>query len=170
MTVDETDFSAFVRARGTALLRFAVLLSGNASRGEDLFQTALERTYARTKAADIDNLEAYARRVMVHAARRQWTRRRARPEKLMADAPEVAVSGGQSEAVDRHALLTAMASLTRQQRAVIVLRYLADQSDAEIARVLGCSLGTVRSHAARGLERLRASSASGAGLEVSQES
>jgi RNA polymerase sigma-70 factor (sigma-E family) len=170
MTVDEADFSAFVRARGTALLRFAVLLSGSASHGEDLFQTALERTYARTKAADIDNLEAYARRVMVHAARRQWTRRRARPEKLVAQAPEVAISGGQSDALARYALLAAMVALTRQQRAVIVLRYFADESDAEIARVLGCSVGTVRSHAARGLERLRSSSSAITGLEIARES
>jgi RNA polymerase sigma factor (sigma-70 family) len=90
----------------------------------------------------------------VNAAKRQWSRRRER-ERFVAAATDPAANGGQGEVLVRQTLLQALAGLSRQQRAVIVLRYFADQSEAEVARLLGCSVGNVKAHASRGIERLR---------------
>ena len=150
VTRSEDEFVAFVRGSGTSLLRLATLLAGGRQSGEDLFQGALERTYARwSRVGSIQDLDAYTRRVIVRAAGRQWRRRGEWREELVAAAPETAMPGGEGDVVARAAWLQALASLTRQQRAVIVLRYFADQSEAQVASLLGCSLGTVKSHASR---------------------
>jgi RNA polymerase sigma-70 factor (sigma-E family) len=166
----DEDFVAFVRERGTSLLRLATLLAGNRHSGEDLFQSAVERTYARwSRAGSIQDLDAYIRQVIVRGARRQWRRRLRQPETLVATAPETAIPGGQGDVVARAALLQALALLTRQQKAVIVLRYFADQSEAQVASLLGCSVGTVKAHASRGLERLRVHPMAISALDTSEE-
>jgi RNA polymerase sigma-70 factor (sigma-E family) len=153
--VKDEEFSAFVRARGTRLLRFATLLAGEANAGEDLLQEVLEKVYRRwVKVGQADNPEAYIRQALVNSAKRHWSRRRD-GERLVAAAPDLQSSGGHGEVLVRHTLLQALAGLSRQQRAVIVLRYFADQSEAEVARLLGCSVGNVKAHASRGIERLR---------------
>ena len=152
----DEEFSAFVRARGTRMLRFATLLAGDAATGEDLLQEVLEKVYRRwSQVGGADNPEAYVRQALVNSAKSHWGRRSRRPERLVAAAPDGAASGGQGALLIRQTLLQALAQLSRQQRAVIVLRYFADQSEADVARVLGCSVGNVKSHASRGLERLR---------------
>jgi RNA polymerase sigma-70 factor (sigma-E family) len=154
--VKDEEFSAFVRVRGTPLLRFATLLAGNPEAGEDLLQEVLEKVYRRwTKVGQAESPEAYIRRALVNSATKHWARRRRRDERLVAVVPEVEFSGGHSVVLVRQILLQALSGLSRQQRAVIVLRYFADQSEAEVARLLGCSVGNVKSHASRGLERLR---------------
>jgi len=171
VTRSDEDFVAFVRERGTSLLRLATLLSGNRHAGEDLFQGALERTYARWSRADgIQDLDAYMRRVIVRAARRQWRRRSRQPEDLVGSAPDVAAAGGQGDVIARAAMLQALDLLTRQQRAVIILRYFADQTEAQVAGLLGCSVGTVKSHSSRGLERLRTNPLAASALDLTGES
>ena len=152
----DAAFGALVDAQGTSLLRLATLLAGDLVSAEDLVQGVLERTYRRwSQVGQAASPEAYLRAAVVNAARRRWRLRSLGREQLVALVPEVPVTGGQSAAIVRHALLEALSPLTRQQRAVIVLRYFADQSEAEVGRLLGCSIGTVKSHASRGLDRLR---------------
>jgi RNA polymerase sigma-70 factor (sigma-E family) len=145
---------AFLAERGTALLRTAVLLAGSRAAGEDLLQIALERTLRRWPRLN-GNPEGYLRRTLYHVAVDSWRWRHRHPEVgLPAD---VAPDGHDlaAEVELRHALGQALAALPARQRAVLVLRYFEQLSEAEIAAALGCSAGAVKSSAARGLQRLR---------------
>ena len=156
MARDE-EFGAFVAARYRALVRTGLLLSGDTGHAEDLAQSALIRTYlAWGRLRDPANAEAYARRTLVRLALR--ARQRRWNHEVAADRipePGLAIVGSGTEdlAVD---VRRALATLPSGQRAVLVLRYLDDQSEAETARLLGISPGTVKSRAARGLASLRA--------------
>jgi RNA polymerase sigma-70 factor (sigma-E family) len=153
---DEAGFTSFVHERSTGLLRTAVLLAGgDRGHAEDLLQGVLERMYAHWDR--IDGPEAYARRALAHAAVNRWRTRRRRPELPLLD-PDAGgpVPGDGAAAVDlRDALVRALLTLPPRQRAVLVLRYFDDLPEAEVARALGCSVGTVKSAASRGLATLR---------------
>jgi RNA polymerase sigma-70 factor (sigma-E family) len=154
----EMSFEDFVRARSGSLLRTALLLSGqNRAEAEDLLQLALERAYRHwTRVCRLDEPERYVRRVLANASVDRHRRTARRPEHpLSAGAAEVAVADGSAVVAERDYLMRALAALPRGQRAVLVLRYFEDLSEAEIAQVLGCSVGSVKSQAARGLARLR---------------
>jgi RNA polymerase sigma-70 factor (sigma-E family) len=144
---------ALVAERGNALLGTAVLLAGSRAAGEDLLQSALERLVRHWSRVQGDK-EGYLRRTLYHLAVDQWRLRRRRPEVLAEVEPP-----GQPDGTDavhlRHALVQALATLPPRQRAVLVLRYWEQLSEAEAAEVLGCSVGTVKSTASRGLARLR---------------
>jgi RNA polymerase sigma-70 factor (sigma-E family) len=151
----DDEFAAFVAARYGALVRTGLLLTGDAGHAEDLTQSALIRTYlAWGRLREPANAEAYARRTLVRLAlrarQRRWT-----AEVATARIPEA--DAGPLAGVDDLVLdvRRALASLPAAQRAVLVLRYLDDQSEAETARLLGISPGTVKSRAARGLASLR---------------
>jgi RNA polymerase sigma-70 factor (sigma-E family) len=142
-----------VAERGSALLGTAVLLTGSRAAGEDLLQAALERlmrSWGRVR----EDRERYLRRTMYHLAIDQWRRRRRRPEVFIEYEPS-----GQPDATDaldlRDALGQALAQLSPRQRTVLVLRYWEQLSETEAAEALGCSVGTVKSTASRGLSRLR---------------
>jgi RNA polymerase sigma-70 factor (sigma-E family) len=146
-------FDAFVRARHAALLRYGHVLTGDPHAAADLVQDALERTgLAWSRVESKGDPEGYVRQVMTHRHISLW--RRLRRERLVADAPEqwYDAPAGHPEDV----VWDALARLPRRQRAVLVLRYYEDLSEAEIARVLGCAPGTVKSNAAKGLAALRA--------------
>jgi RNA polymerase sigma-70 factor (sigma-E family) len=151
--VRESDaFADFVRARSPELLRSAWLLTGDWHTAHDLVQTALEKSWPRW-GGRIDHPDAYVRRVML-TTYLSWRRRRWTAEVPTAELPE---TGAATEPSDlRLSLLTALTSLTPRQRAVVVLRYFDDLSEAETAELLGCSVGTVKAHASRGLQQLRA--------------
>jgi RNA polymerase sigma-70 factor (ECF subfamily) len=156
--VDE-EFGRFVAARGRSLCRAAYLLTGDWQTGEDLVQEALTKTYLRrnrlrTEAA----LEPYARKVLVSVFL-SWRRRHVRRELPYADVPDKQSSSELDGVVERRGLWSAMRELSAQQRAVLVLRYFEDLTEADIAAVLDCSPGAVKTHASRGLERLRRTSA-----------
>jgi RNA polymerase sigma-70 factor (sigma-E family) len=148
-----------VADRGGALLATATLLAGGPAAGEDLLQAALERVmrhWPRVK----DDPEIYLRRTIYHLAVDQWRARRRRPEVLDETKLEVAaLRAGQPDVTDavhlRLALIQGLAQLPPRQRAVLVLRYWDQFSESEAADMLGCSLGTVKSSASRGLARLR---------------
>jgi len=147
----------FVAARGDALLRFALMLSGDAHRAEDLVQSALARAYPRwQRIADMDAPEAYLKRIVVNEHLR-WRARRASRELPVAapgrDPVGIDTAGVHAE---RDAAWALLRTLPRRQRAVLVLRYYEDLPDADIASLLGCRESTVRSQAARGLAALRA--------------
>jgi RNA polymerase sigma-70 factor (sigma-E family) len=147
------SFDDFVRARHQALLRFAHVLCGDAHLSADLVQDALERTGLRwRRLRDPDDPEGYVRRTIVTQYLNR--RRRSRREQPVAEMPDRAASQDSSgtDAVIRQLL----ASLPRQQRAVLVLRFYEDLTEAAIAELLGCSLGTVKSNSSRALAKLRA--------------
>ncbi len=153
----DEEFGRFVAARGRALCRTAYLLTGDWQVGEDLVQEALTRTYLRRRRLrSAAALEPYARKVLVtlflSSRRRLWHR-----ELPFADVPEQAANGQLDAIDDRRGLWPALLALSAQQRAVLVLRYFEDMTEADIAAVLDCSPCAVKTHAARGLGRLRKS-------------
>jgi RNA polymerase sigma-70 factor (sigma-E family) len=147
-------FEAYVAARSPALLRTAYLLTGNRADAEDLLQTSLAKTYlAWDRIREREALDAYVRRVLVTTQTSLWRRRR--PESLYDQPPEVAGRDRHADHDLHDALWTALARLGRKQRAIVVLRYYEDLSEAETARVMGVSVGTVKSTTSRALSLLR---------------
>ena len=153
--VHEAEFREFVAGRSAALLRVAFLICGDAGLAEDLLQTALTRTYlAWRRLGGMVSVEAYARRVLVNTAT-SWWRRRWRAERPTGVVPERPVADRTDAYADRDEVWQLLQSLPARQRAVIVLRYYDDMSEAEIAAALELSIGTVKSHASRALATLR---------------
>ena len=157
----DEQFDAFVRSRGDHHLRSAVLLAGDWQGGEDLLQASLLRLYRAWPRLDVSvDPDAYLRRIIVNTRRSWWQVRwrREAPARLEPDEP--AQAGPVADFAEQYALgqlvRQALARLPRQQRAVLVLRYCEDLPVAEVAALLGCSDGTVKSHAHRGLRALRA--------------
>jgi RNA polymerase sigma-70 factor (sigma-E family) len=153
VTVDD-GFGAFVAARGPALQRTAYFLTGNWDTAEDLLQTALARVYPRWSRVAGEEPEAYIRRVLVNTWS-SWWRRKWRGEVPTAEPPD-RPGDEPYAAVDRQAALhAALARLPRRQRAVLVLRFQADLTEAEVARALEISIGTVKSQTAKALAKMR---------------
>jgi RNA polymerase sigma-70 factor (sigma-E family) len=151
----ELAFRQFVAASGDKLLRTAYLLTGDRGHAEDLVQLALERT-ARRWSRLAGSPEAFARAVLLNAVTDRWRRRRVRVQEVLNEVPEPDVVDATDELLLRWDLFDALRQLPARQRAVLVLRYFVDLSEAETARELGVSIGTVKSAASRALERLRA--------------
>ncbi|TWD80322.1 RNA polymerase sigma-70 factor (sigma-E family) [Kribbella amoyensis] len=148
------DFDDFVRGSSTRLLRTAVLLTGDQQAAEDLVQEVYERMYVhwgRVTGAP----EPYARKALTNLVANRWRRKGRKPEVALGpghDRP----TGDRSDAFAvRDQLLSALQELPPRQRAVIVLRYYEDLTEAQTAEALGCSVGTVKSQTSRGLDRLR---------------
>jgi RNA polymerase sigma-70 factor (sigma-E family) len=152
----EAEFRAFVASRWHRMLRTAHLLTGHHHDAEDLVQTALAKAYARwERVRRSDDPDAYVWRIMINANRDRL--RVPRPREWLTDRFPEAAAPGRTDAITEHsALMAALARLPRRQRAVVVLRYLEDRSESEVAALLGTRVGTVRSHAARALRKLRA--------------
>ncbi len=148
-------FEDFVKVHGPRLSRFAAVLCGDRWLAEDVMQEVLARAHGRwTAIAGMDQPDAYIRRMIVNEFL-SW-RRKLQRTILMSDVPEYSqVADPASQHADRAVLVAELAKLPRKQRTVIVLRYYAGLSDPEIATDLGCSPGTVRSHASRALATLR---------------
>lgn len=156
MSAIDDDFSRFARDRGEHYLRVAALLTGDWHAAQDLVQVSLiklHRAWPRLDTATTP--DAYLHRIMVNT-QRSWWRARWRRERPLAELPEHAAD---DDLADRQALAqtirAALRELPARQRAVVVLRYYADLPEAEIAAILGCSAGTVKTHAHRGLRTLR---------------
>jgi RNA polymerase sigma-70 factor (sigma-E family) len=148
---DEADFRRFVEASHRTLLRTAWLLTGDRWLAEDLVQTAFTATYLHWRSVEVP--EAYARTSLVRDAVRGIRRRQV--EQPHAELPEQAVDDPADAHDTAHAVRQALDSLPLEQRAVLVLRFWSDSSEAEIAAALGCRPGTVKSRAARALAALR---------------
>jgi RNA polymerase sigma-70 factor (sigma-E family) len=149
------DLREFVVARGPALTRTAYLLTGDSASAEDLVQSALVKTASRWRRVIAGgNPEAYVRRIMVND-RISWWRRSGRREIPVAAPPEAARHDDADAAARRLDLAAALARLPPRQRAVIVLRFYEDLSEAETAATLDCAVGTVKSQTADALRRLR---------------
>jgi len=150
-------FEEFAATRMPGVLRFAAVLAGDRATAEDLAQEVLIRAYARwDRIGRLDRPELYVRKMMLNEFL-NWRRRSSRqiPAGGLASEPASIAPDHAAEYNEREALLAELGKLPRRQRAVIVLRYYEDRGDSEIADLLGCSRGTVRSHASRALAALR---------------
>ncbi|WP_433314091.1 SigE family RNA polymerase sigma factor [Micromonospora sp. CA-269861] len=152
MAVDDEHFREFVEARYMDLLRVAYHLTGSTQDAEDLVQAALVKVMRRWRR--VDDPMAYLRRVMINQHISMWRRHRMH-EVVTAFFPERPTRDMTETVTERRALYEAMRALTPRTRAVIVLRYVVDLPEAEVAAALGCSVGSVKSRASRGLARLR---------------
>lgn len=147
----------FFSARQAALSRTAFLLTGSAQAAEELLQEALVKTVARWRRVREGNPEAYIRQVMLNEVRSRWRRRRRGVEHPTAELADVPGARDlESDVADREVLAVALRTLAPRQRAVLYLRFYEDLPEAEVARLLGCSVGTVKSQTHDGLARLRA--------------
>jgi RNA polymerase sigma-70 factor (sigma-E family) len=149
--VSRQSMAEFVRLRYTDLARTAYLLTGSPEAAEDLVQSCL--LAAMPKWERIDDPMAYLRRAMVNERTSRW--RRLRRELLRADPPDRVTPDATVPVAERAAVLAALRTLPERMRAVLVLRYWEDLSEQTTAEMLGCSVGSVKSQASRGLVRLR---------------
>ncbi|GAB2553647.1 SigE family RNA polymerase sigma factor [Kribbella endophytica] len=149
----EDSFDAFVLARSGRLLRTAYLLTQDHALAEDLLQTALAKVWFAWSRIEGGDPEPYVRKVLVNTYS-TWWRRRWNGEQPTDELPESAGPEGVGTA-ERTDLWRALQQLPRRQRAVVVLRYYEDLSEAETARLLGCSVGTVKSQASKAFAKLR---------------
>jgi RNA polymerase sigma-70 factor (sigma-E family) len=157
----QDEFGQFMAARWPGLVRLAYGLTGDRWLAEDVAQAALASAYAawwRVRRAD--DPDAYVRRILVNTSNRRFRRRRVTEHaREPAGLPDTVVADPCDLIGQRSALLSALRELPGRQRAIVVLRYWEDLSDAQVAAALGCTEGTVRSQASRALAKLRGSAA-----------
>jgi RNA polymerase sigma-70 factor (sigma-E family) len=157
-SAQQQEFTTYVRDRGPVLLRTARSLTANPCDAEDLLQTALCKTYlAWDRIADHGALDGYVRRTLVNTRTSQWRKRRV-DEFVCEEVPDGVTPAGPDPAeqqAQRDALWHAVSRLPARQRAMVVLRYYEDLTETQTARVLGVSVGTVKSAVSRALGKLR---------------
>jgi RNA polymerase sigma-70 factor (sigma-E family) len=163
-------FDEFVRAEMSTLARFSGALTGDRYLAEDVLSDALVKVARRwRRISALDDPAAYVRRVLVTTYlddRRKAQRRRTAPtdEIAILERSADAVRDTADVVADRAEVARLLAALPPQQKAAVVLRYLMDESDEQIADALGCSAGTVRSHLSRARATLRLVAADGEGV------
>ena len=150
------DFDGYVSIAWPRLLRSAWLLTGDWHRAEDLVQTVLARAYGRWPRLRDGQPDAYLR-TMLATTYLSWWRRKWRAEVPVERMPDQPARPAHPDLELRHTMAAVLARLPRQQRAVIMLRYHGDLTEAATAQALGLSVGTVKSYTARALATLRAS-------------
>ncbi len=152
----DEDFTSWVLARQDGLVRTAYLLCGDQGRAEDLVQTVLAKAYLSwgriTAAASPD---AYVRRMIVNENTSWWRRAWRTREVSVPEVRDSTYDSGVDALAERQVMVDALRRLPERQRAVVVLRYYEDRSEAEVAELLGCSVGTVKSQCSRGLASMR---------------
>jgi RNA polymerase sigma-70 factor (sigma-E family) len=155
----DADFAAYLAARQPSLLRTAYLLTGNRHDAEDLVQTAFAKLYLSwDKVRDTGSMDGYVRRFLVNEHNSLWRRAWKRREHTADDTVLQALDEPHHDAHDDGvgaALWEVVQTLPRKARAVVVLRYYEEMSEAETAAVLGISVGTVKSQTSRALAALR---------------
>jgi RNA polymerase sigma-70 factor (sigma-E family) len=149
----EQAFNAFVGARSTPLLRTAFLLTRDRGLAEDLLQTALTKAWFSWGRIE-GQPEAYVRRILVNTYA-TWWRRKWNGEEATGELPESRERPTSSQVDDRTDLWEALGRLPRRQRAVVVLRFYEDLTEAQTADLLQCSVGTVKSQTSKALAKLR---------------
>lgn len=151
---EEDRFTEFVRAHTASLFRTAYLMTGDYQRAEDVLQAALVRVYQHWPRVDtMDQPAGYARKVVVNEAV-SWWRKRSSHESLLKLTDEPAWDGRVDDVAEHERVWKAVLSLPRRQRAVTVLRYYEDMTEAQIAETLGMAPGTVKSHSHAAVRRL----------------
>jgi RNA polymerase sigma-70 factor (sigma-E family) len=152
----EPSFEEFVSARSPSLLRTAYLLcGGDQGAAEDLLQDVLERIFPRWRRIR-HNPEPYVRASLANAAINRWRRRSRRVTEVpLTDARPPEVHGPEDHVTNQDLVVRALATLAPRMRAVLVLRFFDDLTEADTAIALHCGVGTVKSQTSRGLARLR---------------
>lgn len=153
---DREGYADVFRAHHDGALRLAYLLCGDPHRAEEAVAEAFAKVWPHWKRGRVADERAYLRRAVVNELRSRARRRAI--EDRETDRRKATGRGdsfGQEQALDRHGLLLALAELPGRQRAVIVLRFYEDLTEAATAETLGMRLGTVKSQTSRGLTRLR---------------
>lgn len=154
MDTDDGGFRGFVETRWHCLVATAYLVTADRGLAENCVQEALARVHHRWRSLERNgNPEAYARRAVINAAL-SWRRRRRVVEVPLLTAADPPAPAEPSTRLDAE-LIRALRTLPPRMRAVVVLRYVEDRSEAETAEALGCSIGAVKSAGHRGLARLR---------------
>jgi len=150
----DDEFRDFMRGRWSAMVRLAYTLTGDQGHAEDIAQAAFASAYSAwgrvRRAGDPD---AYVRAIVIHENSKRFRKQRVR-EDLRAVVPECG-TGADDRLADRAALRDTLSRLGPRQRTVIVLRFWLDMSEADTARALNCSVGTVKSQTSRALATLR---------------
>jgi RNA polymerase sigma-70 factor (sigma-E family) len=155
MTDRDADFTAYLQARQGTLLRTAYLLTGDRHQAEDLVQTAFAKLYlAWDRVRDRESVDAYVRRILVNEHNSLWRRAWKRNERPTEVLPEAGVVDEYDDGTSSE-LWASVQTLPRKARAVLVLRYYEQLTEAETAEVLGISVGTVKSQTSRALATLR---------------
>lgn len=159
-SAEEPDltFTRFVAARWRSLTHTAYLLTGDFHEAEDLVQTTLAKIYPRWRRLRMDTVEQYVRKALVNTNRSRHRRRRVALflQPVLPDIRPAHEDGpGVGSVGDHDVLALALGQLPERQRAVVVLRYCEDLSVEEVADILGCSVGTVKSQSSRALAKLR---------------
>lgn len=156
MTDRDADFSAYLGARQARLLGVAYLLTGDHHQAEDLLQTSLAKLYLSwDRIRDRDNVDAYVRRIMVNENNSLWRRAWRRREVPTDEVPDRTPTYDRPDEGVAAAVWDVVQTLPRKARAVVVLRYYEQLSEAETADLLGISVGTVKSQCHRALATLR---------------
>jgi RNA polymerase sigma-70 factor (sigma-E family) len=155
-TEQEREYVEYVQSRLPSLRRTAYLVLGDGDRADDAVQDALTVLYRRWgRLTEVASLDAYVHTMVVRAClayrRRSWSR-----VLLRGEPPDSAVESGTGRVDDRLVVREALGQLPVRQRIVVILRYLCDLPVADVAQVLGCSEGTVKSRTHHGLRALRA--------------
>ena len=155
LSARDTDFSSYMHARQASLLRTAYLLTGDRHTAEDLVQTAFAKLYLSwDKVQSRDSVDGYVRRILVNEHNSLWRRAWKRREHATDELPEGSHLDHYDSGASRE-LWDLVQTLPRKARAVVVLRYYEEMSEAETADVLGISVGTVKSQCSRALAALR---------------
>jgi len=153
----DAEFEAYMTARQPSLLRTAYLLTGDRHTAEDLVQTALAKLYLSwDKVHRRELVDGYVRRILVNENNSLWRRAWKRREVTTDQVPDTVGVRDRTDGGERAALWEFVQTLPKKQRAVIVLRYYEDLPEAEVAEILGVSVGTVKSQASRALASMRA--------------
>jgi len=153
----DEEFGDFMRGRWPAMVRLAYGLTGDLGHAEDVAQAAFARAYASwSRVARTGDPDAYVRKIVINENLSRFRKRRV-AEDLVGAVPEAPAAADADPLADSETLLRALRRLGARQRAVIVLRYWMDMSEAETADALNCSVGTVKSQASRALATLRGS-------------
>ena len=151
----DADFSAYMHARQASLMRTAYLLTGDRHTAEDLVQTAFAKLYLSwDKVREQGSIDGYVRRILVNENNSLWRRAWKRRELASDTLPDRPHHDEYDAGVGRE-LWDLVQTLPRKARAVVVLRYYEELSEAETAEILGISVGTVKSQASRALATLR---------------
>jgi len=149
------EFDEFMVSRWPSLVRFAYGLTGDHGHAEDLAQATLAKALVSwSRVSRAEDPDAYVRRILVNLNRRRFRRRRVE-ERLGGEAPEAAAPDSTDRLDQRATLIPALMELPPGQRAVVMLRYWDGLTETQVAAILGCSVGNVRSQASRALARLR---------------
>lgn len=150
------DFAALFHAERAGAFRLARLLTDDEASAEDLVADAFARMYPVWRRGRVDEPAAYLRTAIVNAARSRWRRRAVERRSQSRIATPASASDSAEQLTDRDRVRRALATLPPGMRAAVALRFLDDQSEADTAKALGVSAGTVKTQVSRGMQRLRA--------------